>query len=166
VPAATVISLGITDTYTPAPGVLTVTKHLAGAAAGKQGRVGILAVCGGTLQAFVLVIPADHAGGPVSQVFNGVGGGSKCLVAELIDGHTDTIKVVATDPRQTVTVPAGGAASARMTDTFTAVTASSTPSVPLASTGPRAPIAPLIWAALVAMLAGAGLTIFGRRRRS
>jgi hypothetical protein len=170
VPAGTTATLSITDTYSPATGALKVTKNLAGPGAGRQGRVDILLVCSGSLRLFAFVIPAGHVGGPVTEYFDGIGGGSTCLVTEIVDGHTSTLTVTATGARQRVTVPAAGIASAHMTDTFSAHTAaaSTSPSVshtPLASTGPRAPITPLIYAALVAMLAGATLTILARRRR-
>ncbi len=57
VPAATVVSVAVTDTYTDAPGSLTVTKTLAGAAAGQQGGVAILVLCGGPTNLFALLIP-------------------------------------------------------------------------------------------------------------
>jgi hypothetical protein len=158
VPAGTLALISITDTFSPAPGALKVTKRLAGVAAGQQGRVGILVACGAPIQAFALVIPAAHAKGPVTQVFNGIGGGSRCIVAEVIDGHTGNVTVVATNGRQRVTVPAAGLASAHMTDTF-GVEA-------LAVTGPRAPVAPLITIALASILVGAGAMMLGRRRRS
>ena len=66
-------------------------KTIAGPGAGSQGLVGILLICRAPIQVFAMVIPAGHPAGPVSQVFNGVGGGSTCLVAEVIDGHTDAV---------------------------------------------------------------------------
>ena len=158
VPAAVTQTASITDTYSPAPGTVIVTKRLAGVAAGQQGLVGILVVCGKPLQVFAVVIPAKHAAGPVTQGFNGVGGGSRCLVAEVIDGHTGDLTVAAIGGRQRVTVPAAGVASVHMTDRF-GVEA-------LAVTGPRAAITPLIGIALAAILAGAGAMMLGRRRRS
>ena len=164
VPAAVTQTASITDTYSAAPGALKVTKRLAGAAAGQQGRVGILVACGTTLQVFALVIPAKHAAGPVSQVFNGVGGGSTCLVAEVIDGHSSTLAVTATGARQRVTVPAAGVASVHMTDSFSGSATQTQTQPQLAATGPQAPVAPLIGCALVALLVGAGLLLVGRRR--
>jgi hypothetical protein len=156
VPAAVTQTASITDTYSAAPGTLMVTKRLAGVAAGQQGLVGILVVCGTPLQAFAFVIPAEHAAGPVTQGFSGIGGGARCLVAEVIDGHIGDLTVAAIGGRQKVTVPAAGVASVHMTNRF-GVQA-------LAATGPRAPITPLIGIALVAILVGAGATMLGRRR--
>ena len=167
VPAGTAASLNITDTYSPAPGTVKIVKTLAGAGAGQQGRVGILAICDGGIQAFAMVIPAGHPAGPVSQVITDVGGGSTCLVAEVIDGHTSDLTVQATGARQSVTVPPDGIASVDMTDRFSvAALAAAGPTAPvaLAATGPRAPIAPLIGLALATILAGAAATIAGRRR--
>ena len=188
VPAGTPASLSITDTFSPAPGAVEIVKTLAGPAAGSQGLVGILLICRAPIQVFAMVIPAGHPAGPVSQVFNGVGGGSTCLVAEVIDGHTDTVVATATGASQQVTVPAAGIASVQMTDSFSSAssqpqtpasqpqTPASQPQTPasqpqppasqpqLAATGMSAPIEPLIGFALVAILAGAGLLQLARRR--
>ncbi len=180
VPAGTAASLSITDTYSPTAGAIKVMKTLAGPGAGQQGRVGILLVCGGAVQVFTFVIPAGHPGGSVTQVFNNIGGGSTCLVAEVADGHTNVVTVQATDAQQNVTVPAAGIASVDLTDRFSvAVAAAGVPSAPVAlaaagpsapvalpNTGPSAPIAPLIGLALATILAGAAMTIAARRRKT
>ena len=169
VPAGTAASLSITDTYSPAPGAVKIVKTLAGAGAGQQGRVGILMICDGGIQAFTMVIPARHPAGPVPQVITDVGGGSTCLVAEVVDGHTSDLTVQATGARQSVTVPPDGIASVDMTNRFSvAALAAAGPTAPvaLAATGPRAPIAPLIGLALATILAGAATTIAGRRRNA
>lgn len=160
VPAATRASLSITDTFTPTSAAVRVVKTLAGPGAGKQGRVGILLICRAPIQVFALVIPAGHPAGPVSQIFNDVGGGSSCLVAEVIDGHTDTLAVSATGARQQVTAPAAGIANVHMTDSFSGPAAQPQ----LAATGTRAPVAPLIGYGVAAVLAGAGLLLLTRRR--
>ncbi|MGX7678741.1 DUF5979 domain-containing protein [Jatrophihabitans sp. DSM 45814] len=168
VPAGITAVLGITDTFSPAPGALIIVKTLTGEGAGQQDSIGILVLCDGGIQAFALVIPAGHPAGPVPQVLNDVGGGSTCLIAEVIDGHTSDITVQATGARQSVTVPADGIANVDMTDQFNvaALTATSPPPEPvtLAATGPRAPIAPLIGLALATILAGAAITTAPRRR--
>ncbi len=163
VPAGTVASVSITDTYSPAPGALRVVKMLTGEGAGQQGQVGILVSCGGSIQLFAFLIPAGQPGGSVAQVFNGIGGGSTCRVDEVVDGHTSSLTVTATGAHQQVTVPAAEVASAHMTDEF-GFAAIAQP--PLAATGPFAPIAPLLGFALAALLAGAGITFAGRRRHS
>ena len=166
VPAGTTATLSITDTYSPVPGTLSIVKTITGEAAGQQGNVGILVLCDAGVQAFALLIPAGHPAGAISQVLNDIGGGSTCLIAEAIDGHTNNVITQATGTPQSVTVPAASIASVEMTDqfSFAALTANGE-SAPIAATGPSAPIAPLITLALVAILAGAAMTIAARRRR-
>ena len=137
VPAGTLASLSITDTFSPAPGAVNVVKTLTGPGAGSQGLVGILLICSAPIQVFAMVIPAGHPAGPVSQVFNGVGGGSTCLVTEVVDGHTDTLAVKATGASQQVTVPAAGIASVQMTDSFSG--SASQPQPPAPQPQPPAP---------------------------
>jgi hypothetical protein len=158
VPAGGVKVASITDSFTPASGAVKAIKTIAGAGAGQQARIGILVLCGGPTNTFAFVIRAHHAGGPVSRVFNGVPGGSKCLVAEAVDGSTTDLAVKAIHARQHVVVTPAGLVSVHMTDRFSAVQ--------LAATGPHAPIAPLIGIALAAILAGAGAILLGRRRQS
>ena len=118
VQAGTVASLSITDTFSPAPGAVEIVKTIDGPAAGRQGLIGILLICRAPIQVFAMVIPAGHPAGQVSQVFNGVGGGSICLAAEVIDGHTDAVAVQVTGASQQVTAPAASVASVQVTDTF------------------------------------------------
>jgi len=177
VPAGITASLNITDTFSPAAGAVKAIKMLAGAGAGQQSRVGVLVVCGGPIQVFAFVIPARHPGGSVSQVFPGVGGTSKCLIAEVVNGHTSDVIVHAVHGRQVVTVPAAGLTSVRMTDRFEAVavgptqppTPTPTPTQPapppLAGTGPRIAIPTLLGYSAAALLVGAGLLAVGRRRK-
>jgi len=167
VPAGTLTSLSITDTFSPAPGTVNVVKTLTGPGAGSQGLVGILLICRAPIQVFAMVIPAGHPAGQVSQAFNGVGGGSTCLVTEVIDGHTDNLVVTATGTSQQITVPAAGIASVQMTDSFSG--SASQPQLPasqphLAATGLSAPVAPMIGYAVAAILAGGVLVQLARRR--
>ena len=181
VPAGTVASLSITDTFSPAPGAVEIVKTIAGPGAGSQGLVGILLICRAPIQVFALVIPAGHPAGPVSQIFNGVGGGSTCLATEVIDGHTDTLAVEVTGANQQVTVPAAGIASVQMTDSFSGSASQPQPPAPqpqppapqpqppasqpqLPVTGLSAPVEPMIGYAVAAILAGAGLLQLARRR--
>ena len=181
VPAGTVASLSITDTYFPAPGAVEIVKTIAGPSAGSQGVVGILLICRAPIQVFAMVIPAGHPAGPVSQVFNGVGGGSTCLVTEVIDGHTDTVAVEVTGASQQVVVPAAGIASVQITDSFSGPAPQPQPPAPqpqppapqpqppasqpqLPVTGLSAPVVALIGYAVAAILAGAVLLQLARRR--
>jgi hypothetical protein len=177
--AGTVASLSITDTFTPAPGAVEIVKTIDGPDAGSQGLIGILLICRAPIQVFAMVIPAGHPAGPVSQIFNGVGGGSTCLAVEVVDGHTDTLAVEVTGASQQVTVPAAGIASVQMTDSFSAPASQPQPPAPqpqppapqppaphpqLPATGLSAPVEPLIGYAIAAILAGAGLLQLARRR--
>ena len=174
VQAGTVASLSITDTFSPAPGAVEIVKTIAGPAAGSQGLIGILLICRAPIQVFAMVIPAGHPAGQVSQVFNGVGGGSSCLVAEVIDGHTDAVAVQVTGASQQVTAPAASVASVQVTDTFSGPAPAPVPPAPqplppapqppLAATGLTAPVEPMLSYAVVAILAGIGLLQLARRR--
>jgi hypothetical protein len=174
VPAGAVASLSITDTFTPAPGAVEITKMITGPGAGSQGLVGILLICSAPIQVFAFVIPAGQPAGPVTQIFNGVGGGSTCLATEVIDGHTDTLAVVTTGANQQVTAPAAGIATVNMTDTFSGSASPPQPPAPqpeppaahpqLPVTGLSAPVEPLIGYAIAAILAGAVLLQLARRR--
>ena len=174
VPAGTVASLSITDTFSPAPGAVEIIKTIAGPGAGSQGLVGILLICRAPIQVFAFVIPAGQPAGPVSQIFNGVGGGSTCLATEVIDGHTDTVAVEVTGANQQVTAPAAGIASVNITDSFIGPASQPQPPAPqpeppashpqLPVTGLSAPVEPLIGYAVAAILAGAGLLQLARRR--
>ncbi len=174
VPAGAVASLSITDTFTPAPGAVEITKMITGPGAGSQGLVGILLICSAPIQVFAFVIPAGQPAGPVTQIFNGVGGGSTCLATEVIDGHTDTLAVETTGANQQVTAPAAGIANVNMTDTFSGPASQPQPPAPqpqppaphpqLPVTGLSAPVEPLIGYAIAAILAGAVLLQLARRR--
>jgi Domain of unknown function (DUF5979)/Thioester domain len=126
IPAAKVVPVALTDIYSDSPGTLTVSKTVAGAAAGKQGPISVLADCGGPVNVFTLEIPAGAPGGPVVDDYENIPAGSVCTVTETALGGTDTVKVVGQGDGQKVTVPAGGAVTADLTDTFTAVTATTT----------------------------------------
>jgi Domain of unknown function (DUF5979) len=116
-----VVQADITDTYEFVPGTLTVTKTIAGPAAGLQAPISILADCGGPDDQFALHIPAGHPAGPVPGVFYDIPAGSECTVTEIEDGHSDTIGVVGVGSGQKVTIGAGESATAHLMDTFTAV---------------------------------------------
>ena len=121
VPAGKVVQVTITDTYAFAPGTLTVTKTIAGPAAGLQAPISILADCGGPDNQFALHIPGGAPAGPVPGVFYDIPAGSTCTVTEIEDGHSETIGVVGVGSGQKVTIGAGESAAAHLTDTFTAV---------------------------------------------
>ncbi len=168
VPAGGVVSATITDTYTDTPGSFRVTKTLAGAGAGKQGRIGILVLCGGPVHIYAFLIPAGTAAGDVTRVFNGIPAGSTCAALEVVNGHNDAVTVATAGNGQRVTVPAAATVSAHITDTFTAVVPITpiTPITPiLPATGPSAPVPGLLGFAGLAILVGTGLVLVARRPR-
>ena len=63
VPAAHVAEADITDTYSLTAGSLTVTKTIAGPAAGHQGVVTVQTVCNGSALSPALTVPARSGGG-------------------------------------------------------------------------------------------------------
>jgi Domain of unknown function (DUF5979)/Thioester domain len=135
IPAGTVVPVSLMDVYdegspseggdvVPGPptveatGSLTVIKHITGPAARHHGRIAILVTCGGPVEDFVFEIPAGTGPGSVTRRFNNIPAGVRCAVTETADGHTNAVAVVASGGR-TVTIPATGSATVRLTDSFT-----------------------------------------------
>jgi Domain of unknown function (DUF5979)/Thioester domain len=120
IPANATATVAVSDTYTDLPGSLVVNKTITGNAAGKQGQITIEVTCGGTaLPDFVIQAGADAR--TVSKTYAGIAAGSSCTVTESADGHTSTVSVEQTGSGQQVTVPAAGAATATVTDTYSDV---------------------------------------------
>jgi Domain of unknown function (DUF5979)/Thioester domain len=167
VPAATVVPVFFTDLLTDAPGTLTVTKVIAGPAAGRQGEIGILVNCGEPSDQFGFDIPANFAAGSVSRSFGGVPAGATCAITETNNGATSGVSVATVGGSQTVTIAAAQTASAVLTDTYTrlaAVTPTTTaPTLPTTGAAPRH----VIDLGLIAAAAGLALVAVevGRRRR-
>ena len=107
----------IHDTYSYLTGSLTVTKAIAGPAAGNQGDVTIETVCGGITQP-VFTIPAGTPLGSTSHTYGDLPGNARCVITETADGTTSTTVVDIEGDGQTVTVPPGGTANATITDTY------------------------------------------------
>lgn len=119
--AGQILPVDVLDAYDYAPGSLTVTKTIHGPAAGKQGRIAILVACGEPAQVFAFIIPAGTAAGSVKRSFNGIAAGSRCIVAEVVNGATSTVSVVVSGNGRKVTVPAGGSETARLTDRYSPI---------------------------------------------
>ena len=120
VPPAGGAEITVTDTYTLNPGSLTVSKALAGPAAGQQGAVTLQVTCtsGETVVLEETVtLPAGSSTG-TSQTFTGIPANAACEVTEPETGETETVDVSVNLP-DTVTVPAGGTASAAVDNTYT-----------------------------------------------
>src|SRR6185437_60651 len=99
------------------PGSLTVTKTIAGASAGSQGPVTIHVDCGASVATQDFIIAAG-ATGSHSRTYTDIPAGTTCTVAETADGSTRTVAVTTTGSPQNVTIPAGGTATAEITDAY------------------------------------------------
>ncbi|MDK1360288.1 thioester domain-containing protein [Arthrobacter sp. zg-Y1219] len=97
-------------------GSLTVTKSIAGPAAGSQGTVVINIDCG-TGNQFTFTIDAE-ATGTQSETFNDIPAGSTCTVTEPTTGASDSVEVSTILPGA-VTIVSGTTATAAVTDTYT-----------------------------------------------
>ena len=142
IPAGDAVVAAITNTYAPAPGALTVTKSIAGPAAGSQSAVTIHTVCAGTPFSPDFVIDAGTASGTTSLSYQDIPAGSSCTVTETVDGSTSTVAVTTVGSPQDVTVPAGGVATAELVDVYHLVPGSLTVTKTIngASAGEQGPI--------------------------
>ena len=127
----------VTDDVTALTGSLTVTKSIAGPAAGQQGQVTIGVRCNGVplSQTPPFIIAAGTTGNP-SHTYSGIPNGTLCRIFEIQDGRTSTVSVTVTGRFQSVTVPAGTTTSATITDTYAEIPG--TIVVPKILTGPAA----------------------------
>ena len=120
IPAGDGVEVTVTNTYTVNPGSLTVTKTIAGAAAGEQGDVVLDILCrldDVTTLSTSVTIPAGTTA-PEPQTFTDIPAGSECAVTESATGETTQVEVVVDLP-DTVTIPAGAEATAAVTNTYT-----------------------------------------------
>ncbi|MCC3303046.1 thioester domain-containing protein [Arthrobacter sp. zg-Y895] len=97
-------------------GSLTVTKTIAGPAAGSQDAVVINIDCG-TGTPFTFTIDAQ-ATGTASETFNDIPAGSTCTITEPTTGANDSVQVSTILPGA-VTIVSGSTATAAVTDTYT-----------------------------------------------
>ncbi|WP_104055333.1 MULTISPECIES: thioester domain-containing protein [unclassified Arthrobacter] len=118
VPAGGGTEAAVTNTYTIAPGSLTVTKSIAGEAAGQQGEVVLQVLCGpdGSVLNETVTIPAGTQD-DVTTTFEDLPAGTECAVTEPTSGATTEVSVVTEIP-DPVTVPAGGSIAAAVTNTY------------------------------------------------
>ena len=119
IPAGGTASVGITDTYSLVPGSLLVSKLIGGDGAGQQGQITITVSCGGTALSPDFVIPANSPADTYTQEYDDIPANSSCTVTETQDGSNTVVSVVVTGSGQTVTVPAGGTATADLSDDYT-----------------------------------------------
>ena len=120
IPPAGGAEITVTDTYSLNPGSLTVSKALAGPAAGQQGEVTLQVTCTSgetTVLDEPVTLPAGSTAG-TSQTFLDLPANAECNVTEPTTGETATVAVEVALP-DTVIVPAGGTATATVTNTYT-----------------------------------------------
>ena len=113
--AAEGLELTVTNTVELNPGALNVTKVIGGGAAGSQDDVSVNVMCTSGLDD-TFVIPAGSTAGDYVHSYTGIPAGAECTVSEVKSGATSTVEVTADDP-VTVTIPAGAAVEARLTNT-------------------------------------------------
>ncbi|WP_123665372.1 thioester domain-containing protein [Actinocorallia herbida] len=111
-----------------AAGALELTKTIAGAAAGLQGRVVVRIECvdeaGGRDRSFTAVFPRRASAGSHPRTFSGIPAGSACTVTETATGDNALVDIVG-DPEiepVTVTIVANETAEVSVTDTYARAT--------------------------------------------
>jgi hypothetical protein len=114
--------VNVINVYRAASGTLNVTKTVAGPATRRHGRIAILVACRAPLRVFAFLIPAHSVAGSISRRFTGLRARTRCVVAELVDGHVRGLAVVARR-RRTVTIRAGGRVTAHLIDRFSVAAA-------------------------------------------
>ena len=124
IPTTHVAEAVVTDTYALTGGSLTVTKTIAGPAAGQQGAVTVQAVCNGSTLSPPLTVPGGAAANTYSHTYHGITAGSTCQVAEKADGSNQSVTVKVTGDGQHVSVPGGGSATVALSDTYSRVAGS------------------------------------------
>ena len=110
----------VTDTYSQNPGLLRVTKVIAGEAAGNQDAVEVDVLCtlgGETVFEETSQIPAGETGEVEAQFLN-IPAGASCAITEPVTGATEFVQVVPELPTP-VTITPGGVQSATVTNTYT-----------------------------------------------
>ena len=95
-----------------------MTKTIGGPAAGQQGEVTIHTECNGTALTPDLVIPAGAPAGDRSHIYSNIPTPANCVATETNDGATSTLSALVEGSGQTVSVPAGGAGAAHVSDTY------------------------------------------------
>jgi TQXA domain-containing protein len=116
--AGEIAQADISDTYGLVPGQLEVTKTIAGPGAGQQGEIRIQTACNGAPLSPDFVIPAGTPAGDQSQLYSNIPAPATCTVTETEDGHNTVVSVAVDGSGQTVSVPAGGAGAAHITDVY------------------------------------------------
>lgn len=100
------------------PGSLTVTKTIAGQAAGSQGRVVVSVKCDDGVSRGPFVIAAGASAGDRSVTYSNIPAGTECTVTETSNGSVVGVKVVVTGDGKQVTIASGATATVHITDTY------------------------------------------------
>ncbi|MFZ3454755.1 DUF5979 domain-containing protein [Arthrobacter sp. 7Tela_A1] len=119
VPAGGEVEATVVNTYSFAPGAISVGKVIEGEAAGSQEEIQLRTVCildGETVLDETFTIPANSTG-TESTEYEDLAVGAECTVTETQDGATETIGVstVLPDP---VTIEAGSGVAVEVTNTY------------------------------------------------
>jgi Domain of unknown function (DUF5979)/Thioester domain len=162
VAAGTVVPAVFADIFTDSPGTLTVTKNIAGAAAGREGPIAILVDCGQPSDQFAFLIPAGTPAGTVSRSFDGIPANSTCTITETSNGATSTVAATVTGSGQQVSVAANQVATAVLTDTYSPI---ATLTAQLAFTGAGPALTLLAILGIAAIGTGGLFAVLGRRPR-
>ena len=133
-PAGGGVSAALSNNYTFLPGSLVVRKTISGPAAGSRAAVTIHVVCGGTALAD-FVIPAGVRAGTAEHTYTNIPAGTECTVTETANGSSTAVGVVTVGSGQTATVPAGGTATAVLTNDYTYTSGSLTVAKTIAGSG-------------------------------
>jgi hypothetical protein len=110
--------INVLDTYDYVPGQVTVSKTIAGSAAGEQSEVRLRTVCDGVAQTPDLLVPAGSAPGTYEQTYTGVPGNAVCSATELESGATTDVSVAVDGNGAQSTIPPNGSTTLELTDTF------------------------------------------------
>ena len=120
VPAGGEVEATVTNTYTFAPGSISVSKVIDGEEAGNQGEIVLRTVCildGETVLDETFTI-AEGSTGTESTQYEDLTVGTECTVTETQDGSTETVGVATVLP-DPVTIAAGAGVEATVTNTYT-----------------------------------------------
>ncbi|MCQ1987893.1 thioester domain-containing protein [Arthrobacter sp. zg-Y844] len=123
VPAASSVTVALTNDYTFTTGTLAVRKDIAGAGAGRQGVVTLQVTCtagGATVLNETVTVEAGTTE-PATEEFENLPTGASCTVTETADGATTQVSVetVADPAGGTVTIPSGAGVEVTVTNTYT-----------------------------------------------
>ncbi|MCC3297990.1 DUF5979 domain-containing protein [Arthrobacter caoxuetaonis] len=119
VPAGGEVEATVINTYTFAPGAISVSKVIDGEAAGNQEEVQLRTVCildGETVLDESFTIP-EQSTGTESTEYAELPVGAECTVTETQNGATDTIGVSTVEP-DPVTIEAGSGVAVEVTNTY------------------------------------------------